>query len=293
MTLYLDNQSNLKEKPNENFARELMELFTLGEGNYTEQDIKEAARAFTGWQVNRKNGQFRINGRQHDNGSKTFFGQQGNFGGTEVIDIIFQEKADVIAKFMVTKLWQSLVSTDLDETEIKRLSALFVQEGFELEPLLRAILLSDAFRHQKSYNALIKSPVELVVGLQRVFNLEIYEQSLIRQMGNNLGQMLFAPPNVKGWPGGSHWITSSSFLARVQLMSQVTRAIEVAENEKPKMAMAEKYGWLTKYSLVQWQALLLPWNSSFMLAVDDDSETVRHYDNAISAMLRNPEFQLK
>jgi uncharacterized protein (DUF1800 family) len=293
MTLYLDNQSNKKSAPNENYARELLELFTLGEGNYTEADIKEAARAFTGWQIDRRTGEFRINKRQHDNGEKVFFDEVGNWQGNNIVDLVFKKKGDQVALQLTRKLWKHFVSLEESPETTLKLSELFVSADFQIKPLLSAMFNSNEFWSGVDSPNLIKSPVDLVVGAQRAFGLNITESSLVRQMGKNMGQMLFAPPNVKGWPGGEAWITSSSLIARIQLLNQVTRAIESQANETTGM-MASPYAHITKYNLSEWQQLLL---GREPIAYEKPGLTgnasLQQYDDELSAMLQDPAYQLK
>ena len=224
MILYLDTQQNHKAQPNENFAREVMELFTLGIGHYTEQDVKEAARAYTGWGIDRNTGTFVNRPFQHDNGSKTILGQTGNFNGDEVLDILLQQPAT--AEWITEKIWRDFISTDPDPATVKRNAAIFRQH-YEIRPLLRAILLSDAFWANRNRANLIKSPVELLVGSVRELNIQQLDPRLLAIASRQLGQDLFAPPNVKGWPGGDTWINSTTLLLRKQFLDRLTRGAEM------------------------------------------------------------------
>jgi uncharacterized protein (DUF1800 family) len=287
MTIYLDNQSNKKTAPNENYARELLELFTLGEGNYTEADIKEAARAFTGWQVNRRNGEFHVNKRQHDNGEKTVFGQTGNWNGDEIVDLIFEEKGEQAALFLVEKLYRYFVSSKVNDETVSDLAALFVQEDFEIKPLLRALLLSKDFQRASAERSLVKSPVDLVVGTQRALGLSISNIGIVQQMGRNMNQMLFNPPNVKGWPGGEQWITSSTLLARTQLMGQVTKAVADAVVEK-----SMGYDRFTRFDAAQWTTLLAA-EFKFDEPMPAGIDALEQLEAAVSTVLQDPRYQLK
>lgn len=226
MVLYLDSQSNRKGKPNENFARELLELFTLGEGHYTEADIQEAARAFTGWGIERRTGRFRFRPERHDDGPKTFLGSTGRFGGDELIDrILARPRA---GEFIVEKLWREFVSLEEpDPGEVRRLAALFRDGGYQLEPLLRALLLSPAFRDPKRRGTLVKSPVDLLVGTLRTFSVPVADARPLAMAGRRLGQDLLDPPNVKGWAGGIAWISSDSLLARQAVLRRFLRGREM------------------------------------------------------------------
>lgn len=162
MVIYLDSASNRRGRPNENFAREVMELFTLGVGHYTEQDVKEAARAFTGWSLDRESGEFRFYRFLHDNGEKTVLGRSGDLGGDDVLDILLEQPAT--AEFIVAKLWREFVSPDPDPKEVAHLAGMFRANDYEIKPLLRALFLSDAFYAKENRAMLVKSPAELLVG---------------------------------------------------------------------------------------------------------------------------------
>lgn len=228
MILYLDNQSNRKGKPNENFAREVMELFTLGEGNYTENDIKEAARAFTGWRVDKDSGQFEFNDKLHDKGIKYFFGKSGNFDGDQVLDIILEQPN--VAIYITQKMWKEFISPNPDQDEVARIANIF-RQSYEIKTLLRELLNSKYFRQKDNYANMAKSPVELIVGTMREFNIPIEDNDKnidqIVKYGARLGQNIFEPPNVKGWVGGDSWITSSTLPARQQLLQRMTRGNEI------------------------------------------------------------------
>lgn len=225
MIIYLDSVSNRRGQPNENFAREVMELFTLGVGHYTEQDVKEAARAFTGWSLDRASGEFRFYRILHDGGEKTVLGRSGDLDGDEVLDILLAQPAT--AEFIVSKLWREFISPEPDAAEVKRLAGVFRTARYEVKPLLRALFLSNAFYARENRGALIKSPAELLVGTARQFGIDGLDTRLFALAGRQLGQDLFGPPNVKGWPGGEDWINSTTLLGRKQLMARVFRAEEM------------------------------------------------------------------
>jgi len=220
MLLYLDNARSRKPAPNENFARELLELFTLGEGRYTEADMKETARAFTGWSVDRDSGAFRFRARQHDGGEKRILGRRARFDGDQVIDLLLEQPET--ARLVVGKLWRHFVSERLDPAEIERLAGIFRNSGYELKPLLAALFESQAFWDPDNRGRLIKSPVDFVVGTLRLFDLPVRKDRDLVWISRRLGQDLFEPPNVKGWPGGAAWITGATLLDRQALMARVT-----------------------------------------------------------------------
>ena len=214
MLNFLNNQQNRKDRPNENFAREVMELFTMGRGNYSENDIKEAARAFTGWASNFQ-GEFVFRRFQHDFGSKTILGRTGNFEGEDVLNLLLEQKQTAL--YITTKLYRFLVNETPDNKHIEWLSERFYKNGYEILPLLEDIFTSDWFYETKNIGTRIKSPVELIVGLQRMLPMQFEDASGLTQLQRGLGQVLFYPPNVAGWPGGKNWIDSSSLMLRMRI----------------------------------------------------------------------------
>ncbi len=224
MLRYLDNNVNQKAHPNENYARELMELFTLGIGNYTETDVRESARAFTGWSFRRNpdgTGMFVDNVRQHDDGLKTFLGQTGNFSGTDVVNIIFRQPA--AARFFATKLLAFFLYMDPEPQLVDQVAALLRNSNFEIRPVMATLLRSNVFFSDRAYRALVKSPVEFVVGTHQLFEIPTVapiELATLRQMG----QTLFYPPNVKGWDGGAAWLNSQTVLTRENFANGVAKS---------------------------------------------------------------------
>lgn len=214
MINFLNNNQNRKGHPNENFAREVMELFTLGRGNYTENDIKEAARAFTGWGAD-LSGEFVFRKNQHDAGSKTIFGKTGNFDGDDVLNLLLERKET--AYWITKKMFRFFVSEEVDEAKVKALANTFYQSNYEISALLKALFSADWFYDKKYIGNKIKSPIELIVGLQRMLPVTLQEPDNLLQIQRLLGQILFYPPNVAGWPGGKSWIDSSSLLLRMRL----------------------------------------------------------------------------
>ncbi len=235
MLIYLDGMRSVARQPNENFARELLELFTLGEGHYNEADIKAAARAFTGWTVDRETGQFKTRDGEHDGGEKTFLGQTGRFGGEEVIAILLRHPRT--AETIVEKLWREFVSLTPDPAEIRKLAASF-RNGYEIKPLMRSLLLSASFRDPANRGGLIKSPIELVIGTVHLLGLPVPEKTQLVRMMQGLGQSPFDPPNVKGWTGGESWITTYTLLLRQQFLRRIVEATTVASMEGGAMMMS-------------------------------------------------------
>jgi len=214
MINFLNNNQNRKDHPNENFAREVMELFTLGRGNYTEKDIKESARAFTGWGA-AINGEFIFRVRQHDDGEKTFLGKTGNFNGDDILKILLEQKQT--AKFITQKIYSYFVNADPDQDKIEWLAARFYQHNYDIEKLMTDIFTSDWFYSEKNIGAKIKSPVELIVGIRRMLPMQIENEAAQLLLQRLLGQILFYPPNVAGWPGGKNWIDSSTLMMRLRI----------------------------------------------------------------------------
>jgi uncharacterized protein (DUF1800 family) len=221
MLLYLDNARNQRAHPNENFARELMELFTLGIGNYTEQDIRESARAFTGWTVGRDGG-FVENPRQHDDGQKTFLGRTGNFGGGDVIDIIFQQPA--APRWFARKLLTYFVYDDPEPALVDGVAALLGRNEFNLQPVMSVLLRSKVFFSTRAYRALVKSPVEFVVGTCQLYGVRDVTPATLNEL-RRMGQTIFHPPSVKGWDGGITWLNSQTVITRENFASALVAAM--------------------------------------------------------------------
>jgi uncharacterized protein (DUF1800 family) len=207
---YLNNEQNRKAHPNENFAREVMELFTLGIGNYTEDDVKQGARAFTGWAHDGDDYVFRK--FDHDEGTKNFMGYHGNFNGDDIIDILMSQ--NVCAKFVGTKLFRFFAYEEIDETLADAIGNEFRGGNYELRPLIKMILNSAAFYSPQAIGSQIKCPVQLVLGTVRQMNLIMPAENAILGPLNQMGQVPFAPPNVRGWPGGRMWINTSTLFVR-------------------------------------------------------------------------------
>ena len=216
MLQFLNNQQNIKGHPNENFARELMELFTIGRGNYTENDIKESARSFTGYGFNRM-GEFVNRPFVHDNGEKTFMGKTGNFNGEDIMNALLQKKET--AHFICNKLYKYLVNETPDTAHVNAMADVFYNANYEIKPLLEYVFTADWFYDDKNTGNLIKAPVEFLVGLNRQFYITYQRPEVLLQFQHVLGQVLFYPPNVAGWPGGRNWIDSSSLMYRLKIPS--------------------------------------------------------------------------
>ena len=296
MLLWLDAATNRKIRPNENYARELMELFCLGVGHYTENDIKEVARAFTGWEVVRD--EFRFNKFQHDEGSKTFLGKTGNFNGDDAVKVVLEQPA--AARFIARKLVKYFIADEpeFEDAIIEPLAVQLRENGFEIRPVLRRMLSSNLFFSEHSIGRMIKSPVSLAIGMLRALegttNMNQVAQALQR-----LGQAVFYPPNVKGWDGGRTWINSSTLLNRANMVRGALDLKESSFAGGKLEGLADKHGKTSAESVVDWLLMLL-------VAVDvprevrerlikvagaggDRSRAIGNTIHAISAL---PEFQL-
>lgn len=247
MLFWLDNQFNVKGKPNENFAREIMELFTLGVGNvYTEKDIQEAARAFTGWTIGRRAGRpaqqsangrlragtvFQFNQAQHDNGEKTVLGSTGDLNGDDVIAILCGKPQT--AQYLTHKIWEWFVYEKPEKRLVDRFAQKFLDSGLEIKVLLRAIMESPEFVSEKATRAVYKNPVDFCVATLRqlgvgefVLNSELDAEGRMprqrlapiaaaAQAMKSMGMELFMPPDVAGWEGGASWISSATMVERM------------------------------------------------------------------------------
>ncbi len=220
MMIYLDSRSNKKAAPNENYSRELMELFSLGIGHFTEKDVRESARAFTGWQLKART-EFIFNRGQHDYGIKTFLGRTGRFDGDDIVDIIMAQPA--AAEYVCTRLWSFFAYPDPEPAVVSRLAAIFRENDTEIRPVVRAIFQADEFYSDRAVAALVKGPVELAVGTVRTLAIDT-DFKRFDQPIEGMGQVLFDPPNVAGWPGGAAWLNSSALLQRINLANTVATA---------------------------------------------------------------------
>jgi uncharacterized protein (DUF1800 family) len=217
MLAFLNNQQNRKMHPNENFAREVMELFTIGRGNYSENDIKEGARAFTGWGFEQKTGEFVFREQLHDADSKTFMGKTGNFKGEDIIDMLLEKKET--SYFLTRKIYRFFVNETPDENAVNDLADYFYQSNYDIASLMRKIFNAPWFYKQENIGVKIKSPVDLLVGIHKLIPITYDNKDGLLLFQRALGQTLFYPPNVSGWTGGKNWIDSSSLMFRLKAPS--------------------------------------------------------------------------
>jgi len=229
MIQWLDNNTNRKARPNENYARELFELFTLGrDRGYTEEDIREAARAFTGWF--QRDGVFRFNAAEHDTGQKTIFGKSGTWDGGDVATMAVEHPST--GPYITAKLWEFFAYPAPERAVVDQLAAVYTSSGYDMRAVMRAIFTHPAFYSEKAYHAVVKSPTEIVVGLFRSLEaaLEPVEGQQLQQLVAGLfavmvgaGQVLFEPPNVAGWPGGKDWVSTTALITRYNFAERAAR----------------------------------------------------------------------
>lgn len=277
MLVYLDGSKNVKGSPNENFARELLELFTLGRGQYRESDIKAAAIAFTGWGTDRNRGTYVYDASKHDSRRITFMGRTGSFSGDQLIDIILEKPR--VGEHIAEKFWKEFISdSHPDPRYIKRWGAVFRNSNYNIKALLSEVLNSDAFWDKKYKGTLTKSPVDLVVGTLRALPFPKLPVGELVHITKLLGQDLFDPPTVKGWSGGQAWIDTQTLLVRTSLLNKLTRhsgASARVQSYLPKATGTEVVNWL----LPMPPALPLP--------------TTPGKRRMVRALMLDPVFQLK
>lgn len=276
MLRYLDNASNVKEHPNENWARELMELFSMGEGNYSEKDIREAARAFTGW--TRENEAFLFREDQHDFGAKTVLGVTGRHDGGDVIDIILEHPAT--PRYLAGKMLAYLEGVEPGEERLAAYADHLVEVGFEVEPFLRTLFNDPEFYRDEVVGQRVAGPIDFLVGACRRLDLRGTEQVVLAG-GVILGQFLFAPPSVKGWDGGLEWVNSSTIIQRGNLagvlLGQVRAAALMADANEAKVAFKEAAGYRSIHDLQEsgWEPAVALTPMVAATGVRSDAEVVQ------------------
>ena len=294
MLIYLDSVTNRKAHPNENFARELMELFCIGEGNYTEVDVQQLARCFTGWEIRRKN--FRFNPYQHDSGLKNVLGTEIETGEAAIDTVLSHKK---VPYFIVRKLFHFLIGDEPSPTDalLRPLADQFARDGLVLEGVIKKLLGSRLMLSNWSIARKVRSPVEMAIGLMRTMQMTSNLDQLSTRL-REVGQALFFPPNVKGWDGGRAWVNSSTLVGRANLVYQLIR------DEKTRFASGSFSDWLKSQKLSDPDAFL-DWFSTMFLAVPiSDSQRMslrssqdaksedRMFREMICLMAAMPQFQL-
>lgn len=292
MLIWLDSQNNKKSAPNENFARELMELFSMGVGNYTEQDVRESARAFTGWFLSSTG--FTFNAAQHDDGVKRFLGESGPFTGDDIIDSIVRQPAT--ADYICRKLLQFFAYDPPDPGLLAALRTTFVASGFSIKAVMRSLLTSETFYASAAYRSRIKSPTEFVAGTLRTLGMAT-DGSTLPALLTRMGQTLFDPPNVAGWPGGPRWITSVTLLERINFANLIATNRKTFDPRgivgKASPTPREVLDYLLDHLL---DGNVAPSERAIMNAYADDATRVATPDAAARAVaylvLGSPDFQL-
>ena len=227
MLTWLDGRRSQAKSPNENFAREIMELFTLGEGHYTEGDIREAARAFTGWRVDPRNGEAVFTRQRFDSGQKKLFGKSGDFGAREAVDIICSQPR--CAEYLATKIWEFYAYPGPDKTLVQSLANHYRTNQMRTDRLLEMVFTHPEFYSQRARASQVKSPIQWIVQASRELGRQLLPAGLALPLAADLGQNLFAPPSVKGWDGGMAWINSATLIRR----SNTARLFAVAAPPLP------------------------------------------------------------
>jgi uncharacterized protein (DUF1800 family) len=295
MLIYLDSATNRKAHPNENFARELMELFCLGEGHYTEKDIQELSRCFTGWEV--KQNKFRFNRFQHDTGEKTILGKTGPFKGEDGVNIVL-ERPDA-PRFIVKKLVRFFVRDEPDPPDslIEPLAIEFREHDMDVSHVIGRILASELFYSEHAVGRKVRSPIELAVGLLRSLEGSTDVNFLANEL-REVGQGLFFPPNVKGWDGGRAWINSATLLGRANLVQKIV------DHEKTRFAGGDLPSLLAKRGIagpeqtVDWLGGMLaamplsPSARTRLIALASEGDAKGAARRVVCALGAMPEFQL-
>jgi uncharacterized protein (DUF1800 family) len=244
MLIYLENDYSKMGNPNENFARELLELYTLGEGHYSEADIRAAAQAFTGWTVNRQNKHFVFRKDQHDNSVKHFMGRKGRFNGNHIIDILLQQPQ--LSEHIASKFWYEFISDEKPNPHlIRRWGNIFRHAKYDIRTLLIAVLNSPEFWSRRNRGEKIKSPVELVIGTLRSLILAPPSLSKIVSMCDKLGQKILIPDTPEGYVGGQNWIDTYTLPTRINLISSLIHKASHQDMARiPNLSIKDKTNWL-------------------------------------------------
>ncbi len=299
MGKYLHLKENKKKSPNEDFARELCELFTLGRDvDYTETDVVNIARAFAGWS-NDNNGNHYINERTRDTGEKTIFGKTGNFTGHDVVKIILANRNT--AQFIVKKIYRFFVQENLTTAHINNCTDVFFESNYNIEVLMKYIFKSDWF--YETEGKIVKSPIGLFVGLGKMFNLKFPNHKSIKGIQHYLGHVLFNPPNVAGWPGGRQWIDASRLALRMRIGSIIINKGYIMDELTPELDSMFKKGEAKKvlkfYEEIDWDHF---WKQNkgtsiydLLIRTKNDTLKLNHLENDVKNIIHlisTPDFQL-
>lgn len=277
MLVYLDGYKNYKGMPNENFARELLELFTLGRGYYRESDVKAATEAFTGWSIQAQSGKFIYNINQNSNKRITFLGKTGQFRGEQIIKILLAHPRT--SEFITEKLYRHFINPHhIDQKAIKQWATQFKQNHYSIKQLLRIMLNSPQFWDKHNLGTLTKSPIELLIGTIRTIPYPRQNTVEMVNLCRLLGQELFDPPNVKGWRGSEHWINTQTLLVRISYLTKLSRG-----NLNSRVNTGLRLPKTNKQSFIDWLLALPP--SQPLPTIEGDRRLVR-------ALVLDPVFQV-
>ncbi|MGE5701158.1 MAG: DUF1800 domain-containing protein [Clostridia bacterium] len=282
MLIWLDGDDNTVKAPNENFSREVMELFTLGVGNYSEQDVREAARAFTGWKVT-KEGAVQFRPKLHDTGKKSYLGKTGNFSGEDIVELILDQPQT--ARFLTEKLMRAFVTPKPRTADVEAFAKKYRDSDYDTGKLLFELFASGLFEREGKKRSLVRPPVDWLVSVLQATKADLKHKQIDDFMKQS-GQILFHPPSVAGWEGGDSWLSTSSLLARFRLAQQI--AGQSWSNTEKRHKTGESY-------LSEWQERLgmtLGTTSSKALKpIAEDKLTAKNGQHLLTLLLVSPEYQ--
>jgi len=278
MLVFLDGSKNVKGKANENFARELLELFTLGKGhNYTEADIRAAAKAFTGWGVNMDKGVFQYNSAKHDSTPVTFMGTPNITNGDQIIEVLLKHPRTAV--YIAEKIWREFISDSYPDARFtNRWAKVFRNSNYSIKALMTEVLNSDAFWAKRYRGNMIKSPIDLMIGTLRTLPFAKLPDKELAHILSLLGQDLFDPPTVKGWDGGKSWIDTQTLLVRTSLLNKLTRHTRASNHIEKRLPQTTGKG------VVDWLSPVTP-----VLDLPTHPGKLR----LVRALVLDPTYQLK
>jgi Uncharacterized protein conserved in bacteria len=284
MLVWLDNASSHKDRPNENFARELMELFSMGVGPYSEEDVKEAARALTGYGVDRRDWTFRFRENAHDPGEKTFLGRTGPFNGEDIVAIICDHPAT--ADFMAWKFLDYFVCTQPPPEMVSPVAKMYRDSGYNLKELLHTLFRSRLFYSGPARSAVVKSPVVLAIGALKAMRAPLPADELILGALRAMGQNLFFPPDVNGWPGGANWINSNTLLVRYNFANFLMHGVSPDEFKTFDRRTVDRSVSRREFLAEQRRPDVVPWNPKAQLEAGGEIRRMLSARDIVDYLLR-------
>lgn len=314
MLRYLNGDQNTKKAPNENYARELMELFTIGIGNYSEDDIKEAAKALTGWQVNYTTLTSFLNSTRYDSGNKTVFGKTNTYNHLDLINLLFSEKAVAASEFICNKLYKEFVYYNPNNVYVSQLAAVMRDNNFNLKPVLSTMLKSEYFHSKDIRGAKIKSPIEFLSLIIKQYNIN-YDNDLlnnIRSKSTTLMQEILNPPDVRGWEGQRKWVNTTSYPTRNLYSDSFITGIKIGSKTFKVDVLPFARSFSSSENAIQFVEdtvkLLVPYplsqirkDSLLLILLDgtavenwstNSTNAAKRLENYFKALMRLPEYQL-